>query len=303
MLQYFLILFSGGIIHKRTRPPQVPAKLLNSSTDYINDIEKPACHESRANFSELQEALSLVYQQYRKFGYTQFNEHGLRISGYELLPSSTVFIDTAEDGVCGTVTLIEDSIAGLPADGEFADELNALRAKGRKVAEASMFACEDEAQAGSNAALIGALFNACTGNRIDDLILVVNPKHVAFWHKVLGFDVLANERVCGRICDAPGILLHLDIAEIVAGRKKLNSFASRLLLQSRFGEGSTVKRYNATAKDVLELLKHCSTAGVSIAPVKVLRALSVLYEAESRSVSRFIDKFLFEGQSGPGALI
>ena len=45
---------------------------------------------------------------------------------------------------------------------------------------------------------------------VTDVFIEVNPRHVAFYSRALGFVVLGDERICARV-GAPSVLLHLDV--------------------------------------------------------------------------------------------
>ena len=47
-------------------------------------------------------------------------------------------------------------------------------------------------------------------HNISDVFIEVNPRHVSFYTRVLGFVVAAGEKVCERVC-APSVLLRLEL--------------------------------------------------------------------------------------------
>ena len=46
----------------------------------------------------------------------------------------------------------------------------------------------------------------------DDFVIEVNPRHVAYYRRLLGFEVAGSERPCPRVQGAPAVLLRLDLA-------------------------------------------------------------------------------------------
>jgi hypothetical protein len=52
-------------------------------------------------------------------------------------------------------------------------------------------------------------------HRATDAFIEVHPRHVAFYRALLGFVVVAGERVCQRVM-APAVLLRLEIERLEA---------------------------------------------------------------------------------------
>ena len=134
------------------------------------------------------------------------------------------------DAVVATISVGHDSASELFVNALFAHEVNSLRARGAKVCEFTKLAIEEAIK---SRAVIAALFHiayiqarrvsACT-----DLVVEVNPRHVRFYQRMLGFTVLGATRIDPRI-DAPATLLHLDLRhaeeqiEKVGGRPELGA--------------------------------------------------------------------------------
>jgi len=115
----------------------------------------------------------------------------------------------------GTVTLGVDSRAGLLADEINRREVDLVRGQRGRACELVRLAIEDGA--GSKCiwlALLEALNLLCRRiHDITDLFIEVNPRHVAFYHRVFGFQVMGPERRCPRV-GAPSVLLRLKREEL-----------------------------------------------------------------------------------------
>jgi len=48
---------------------------------------------------------------------------------------------------------------------------------------------------------------------VTDVFIEVNPRHVGFYQRALGFAVAAGERFCERV-KAPSVLLKLELADL-----------------------------------------------------------------------------------------
>lgn len=115
----------------------------------------------------------------------------------------------------GTLSIGLDSKAGLLVDQLYKDEIDKLRGQDRLVCEFTKLAVD---QGIHSKRVIAALFHlayiyAHKINGVTDLVIEVNPRHVAFYKRMLGFIQLSEERICPRV-NAPGVLLGLT-AEFV----------------------------------------------------------------------------------------
>ena len=141
--------------------------------------------------------------------------HGYRLSRLDAQPASDLILVARERGeAVGTLTLRADGPAGLRADESYGAELAAARALGRRACECSRFAVA------GNAAAIRALFGFAYEIVRDvwestDVFIEVNPRHAAFYCRVLGFAIAAGERTCARVI-APSVLLRLEVAAFEA---------------------------------------------------------------------------------------
>lgn len=128
-------------------------------------------------------------------------------------PLRKTFLASSGDRLLGTLSILLDSKAGLVADALFKQELDGHRRLGRRVCELGKLAIS---QAGNSREVATALFNMAylygrTIHRVSDTFIEVNPRHVSFYRRLLGFDVAAKGLHCPRV-DAPAILMHLDVA-------------------------------------------------------------------------------------------
>ena len=114
------------------------------------------------------------------------------------------------NGTAGTVTVGLDSYEPMFIDGLFAEEADRLRAEGRRLAEFTKLAIEDNIH---SKPLLAALFHiafiyarkihGCT-----DLLIEVNPRHQSFYRRMLGFESAGALRSDPRV-GAPAVLLRL----------------------------------------------------------------------------------------------
>lgn len=105
-----------------------------------------------------------------------------------------------------------DGAAGLPADENFQEQLDLLRAQGRHLAEPSKLAIE----AGMSKRVFASMIHvsylyAHVLRGYSDYIIEVNPRHAAFYQRMLGFEPAGAQQPCKRV-GAPAVLLRLPLA-------------------------------------------------------------------------------------------
>ena len=165
---------------------------------------------------EIEEALSLVYREYVRLGYIS-EGHGAKIYAtiYHLLPQTSILLCTVQEQIIGTLTQIFDSrIFGLPSDCLYYDELQKLRKSGRKVIEISALATlSGRPKQNAFVYLFRAVYEYTKLWNVDDLCIMVNPKHVAFYKAVLLFEQLGPEKYYPRV-GAPAVALRLNLDHI-----------------------------------------------------------------------------------------
>jgi hypothetical protein len=129
----------------------------------------------------------------------------------------TLLAEDASGRAAATISLVFDSSsAGLPCDEIYADKLDDLRASGCMLSEVTRLAIDQE-HAHSRALLVN-LFILCSvfARRVmsyTDFVIEVNPRHTAFYRRMLSFEPAGPERPCPRVQDAPAVLLRLDLAQ------------------------------------------------------------------------------------------
>jgi len=139
--------------------------------------------------------------------------------GYEvgeipsMLPNRITLSACDGDETIATISVGLDSTLGLFVDKLYRDEVDALRAEKRKVCEFTKLAAEADLR---SRPVLAALFHvayiyARRINDCTDLFVEVNPRHVLFYKRMLGFQDCGPERHDPRV-QAPAILLRLDLA-------------------------------------------------------------------------------------------
>ncbi|WP_051294191.1 N-acyl amino acid synthase FeeM domain-containing protein [Pseudoduganella violaceinigra] len=180
-----------------------------SSQQPLHAIDQQAFHIRLANSAGQREAASVLLQ--KMYGWR----------GYEVDPKAphepnriTLAADSQGETI-GTMSLcLDDPAIGLPADENFGDILSGLRAQGRRLCEPARLAIDRNVNMRVFAALIHISYvyahrlHGCT-----DYVIEVNPRHVMFYKRMLGFSDAAPKRHCSRV-GAPAVLLRLDLGHM-----------------------------------------------------------------------------------------
>lgn len=161
-------------------------------------------------------AYRLAYELYRAKGYVAEEAAGRLVAPWDLEPDTLTLLasDVRGDAVA-TVSLVFDAANGLPCDTVFGDVLAVLRTKNRRVVEVTRLAIGETHLCSRQ--LLVRLFNwiyihARRVRRRDDFVIEVNPRHVNYYRRLMGFEVLGDVRPCPRVRGAPAVLLRLDLA-------------------------------------------------------------------------------------------
>lgn len=118
------------------------------------------------------------------------------------------------DTVLGTLSIGADRPGQLlSVEKTFADEVRSLREAGHRLCEFTRLAVEAVAHPKE---LLGSLFHGAYrfAERVHGagtVLVEVNPRHVRFYERLLGFKVLSDVRLNERV-QAPAVLLALDLA-------------------------------------------------------------------------------------------
>ena len=174
---------------------------------------------------ELKAAARLVYREYCRRGYVPPHDEGLRLTIFHAIPDTVMFLAVHQIlGVIGTVTLIPDSPLGLPMDDVYGPELADLRARGHRLAEASMFAFDRTVgqrdalpmfrinQLTLTLRLFKALFDHLRHEtRTSELLACAHPRHRRLY-EFLQMESLAGQRPYASVGGHPALAWRLNLA-------------------------------------------------------------------------------------------
>ncbi|MBD9394547.1 N-acetyltransferase [Acidovorax sp. ACV01] len=171
--------------------------------------------------SVLQDALGLLNRRYRQRGY-----------GFQTLtmsPERMTIVAYEGQQVIGTLTVQLDHGRGLLSDECFREQLDRFRADGAALCEFTKLATAPQAPAPATLASMFhvAFIFAHQVSGATHAVVEVNPRHVSFYTRVLGFAPHGTPQSNPRV-KAPGVLLVADFQHI----------GQQLLARNAHGSGS-----------------------------------------------------------------
>jgi hypothetical protein len=181
----------------------------------LDEIDRPNIKIAETR-DELSQSFALVYKEYLDSGYiTNPHPSQMHFSVYNFLPSTCVFIFRSYLTVISTLTQIFDTpLFGLPMDCLYREELDSLRAQGRKITELSALATPREVRwCNLMVFLSRTMFEYSRMNDVNDICVMVNPKHVNFYKTMFLFEDFGPERFYAGV-GAPAVALRLDMDNI-----------------------------------------------------------------------------------------
>lgn len=159
-----------------------------------------------ANTDDRRGSASLLIQ--KMYSWRGYQTHNV----LEGQPNRITLVAVANEQSIGTLTLGFDSTIGLLVDDLYKPEIDALRAESRKVCEFTKLAIDERIR---SKRVLASLFHiayvyARNIHQCQDIVIEINPRHVRFYERMLGFKRLGAEKMCDRV-HAPAVLLRLDL--------------------------------------------------------------------------------------------
>ena len=198
------------------RPPEPPTGLRSHLSDDPSGLAEVVDERVGSRIVTIRAADSggrrssaniLVHKMYAMRGYTTS-------IGAQGAPNLVTLIATDHEETIGTISVRFDSPEGLRSEELFPDEIRALRDQGRHLCEFTKLAMDHVVK---SKRVLASLFHTAYiwAHRIldfDDVVIEVNPRHVLYYRKKLGFAVIGPQRMNRRV-NAPAVLMRLDFAQ------------------------------------------------------------------------------------------
>ncbi len=185
----------------------LPITLDCPSQEGLIDLARTQEYRIRlANTEDRRESASILIK--RMYTWRGYGDGAIR----EADPNRVTLLASGNDNTAiGTLSVGFDSPLGLLADEMYRTELDQLRQEGCRLCEYNRLAVDSSIK---SKRIISSLFHiaylypyglfAAT-----DGVLEVNPRHVKFYERMLGFTQVGPERICPRV-NAPSVLLRTN---------------------------------------------------------------------------------------------
>ncbi len=170
---------------------------------------------------ERQGAFRLAYNAYHRAGLCEARDEGLRITPYQLLPTTDIIVAILRGEVISTLSLVRDGELGLPVEAVYPEEVRQRRANGLKLAEVSCLADrrKDAARFFSLfSELAQVMIQMADREVVDQLLIAVHPRHARMYCRAMAFKQIGDARDYEAVNGNPAVLLCLDLEDGKANR-------------------------------------------------------------------------------------
>lgn len=165
--------------------------------------------------SEREAVFRQSYQIYRNKGFIGENSQELLVRNYDANPNTLILIvQDKNKNVIGSATLVFDGYSALPAEKIYSEELKILRGQNEKIAEISRLVIEPNYR--NSKEILVMLFNylyiySYYVKNYTCLAIEVNPRHSAYYEKLLHFRKIGTLKECPAVKNAPAILMYAKL--------------------------------------------------------------------------------------------
>lgn len=236
------------------------AEMIKKMQTYLDGFE----YRVARSRSELERSFELVYQEYIRQGYIDGHPSGMRFFLHNVLPETTTFVALLDDNVVATATIIPDSPLGLPMDDLYKEEVDELRAKGKKVCEISMLAHSHDLFGEEVSVMLNAkkmflvfylfkhLFNYVKDViKLDNICIAVNPKHAAMYN-YLYFEDMGALKHYDKVNGAPALGKCLDVNSVEQKSKEGTSMSIfKMFFTEKSPSAIFLNKFKFKAEDIL----------------------------------------------------
>ena len=163
------------------------------------------------SYDQLAAAHNLIRERYAWRGY-KFESTEPEDSSEQHNDLNVTFFAMEQASVVGTITLRLDGPHGLRADVTHGAIIQYARGEGRRIGELTRLALAERADSRRVlSSLFGLVYSVGRWvHEVTDVFVEVNPRHVAFYVRALGFAIVGDVKFCERV-RAPSILLYANV--------------------------------------------------------------------------------------------
>lgn len=215
-------------------PQKLRCRLTRSTLPALNPNPEDIFFRPAEEVDDYIKCFRLLHDVYVQAGYSKPSETALRITPHHSEPKSRVFLGCIKDNGLNrtpiyTISLFPDGDLGLPMDMAFKKELDILRSKGLKLAEAGCLASNPSYRRGDkNIPMLGnrlILDYAANHLEADELVITIHPKYLWIYEDILLFERIGETSSYSYVNGNPAVALKLNLKTMIKEYKKAYAFA------------------------------------------------------------------------------
>lgn len=157
-------------------------------------------------------AFRLTHKAYVDAGLGAPSASGMRVTPYQVLPESRIFVGKVEEEVVVTVSLIPDSDKGLPMESIYPNEIEQLRNKGYWIAEVGCLAdrrMEPRRFIDTFCSLTKLMAQYARTRGMDGFVIAIHPRHAKYYKTFLCFEEIGGVVNYPLVSNRPAVALFL----------------------------------------------------------------------------------------------
>ena len=186
----------------------------------VPGIRRPVRVKLVRSKEEYEQVFRAVASKYQASGYEAATSKSFRFTPYHALPETAVFAAKLHNDVVATLSAVSDNaVLGLPMEGIYPGEINALRQQGRKLVEVTSLADRDLSMrefVPVFVTLMGVMAQFASRQGADTWVITVNPRHRLFYQKVMGFVSIGPQRAYPAVQNHPAEAFAVTIPLLAA---------------------------------------------------------------------------------------
>ena len=177
-------------------PQSVRAKFLRKQFEVPSSLPSDLILKQAETEDEIKQALRIVYDSYLTLNYIDANDSRLRLTKYQLLPTTVILIAKRKDEVIGTMSIVMDTSLKLPSDASW--DLSDLRKNGRQIAEISSLTIKKNEMSRGKLLLplCKLMYDYCTSLlHLDAIVVSTNSEVEPFYIDLLMFQRISKQAI------------------------------------------------------------------------------------------------------------
>lgn len=198
---------------RRRRVPYESEHAASARVEHLLDPQEMEFRIAQSG-EEYRGAFRRVYESYVAAGLAEPSQFRMRVTPWQLLSTTQVFIAVSGGETIATVSLVCDGELGLPLEAVYGEEVAWLRNEGLLLAEVSCLADHQHTADRSPARalrLMSLMVQCAQRQGVNHLLIAVHPRHAKFYRRFTAFEPIGGLRSYQAVRNRPAVALALDL--------------------------------------------------------------------------------------------